>query len=312
MAKDEKVEAFLNSHQVKWEYHPKFKISDIDIPASRTNQARVAKPVNEDQVLVYGLAMENGTNFPAIVLHRRSAKGKAIVIDGNHRLAAAVDLGSAKTIDAYEVKGASEMEILRLTFKANEDNGLALTMDDRIRHALALVAYGASQKAAAADMGIPETRVAKELKKAEAYNRLVQVGVKGLDRLAGSTIARLGSVRSDVVLEALGKGAVTHKLGVADVDQIVTTINKERTEQGQLKLVEEEFKRREKDTSAVGGPKSPVRLPRIVTNLRRVTNGVMNLDEKDLKAIPRDLKKSIGMRCLESAEKLSALGQKLT
>ena len=310
LAQNAEVEAHLDEHGVEWEYHAKFKVSEIDIAASHTNQARVSKPVDEDQVLVYALAMEKGDEFPPVVVHRKSKGGKAIVINGNHRVAAAKMLDK-KVIEAYEVTEATEMQILLLTFTANDKQGLALTMHDRVRHAIALVAYGASQKEAADQMGIKVTVLSKELKKAEAYNRLVALGVKRLEKLPGTSVARLGAITQNPVLKSAAEAVIKTGMSVIDVDAMVVEIRKERSEEDQMMIIKERIQDWDDEQKAVGGPKSPVKVPPIVSNIKRVTNTVEKFDKADLKAIPRDLRADLAVRTASAATKLAAMSSSL-
>ena len=60
--------------------------ADIDVESSKHNQARFLA-LHEETVLAYAAAMEQGDVFPPIIV--TGTKGKYLVLDGNHRIAAA-------------------------------------------------------------------------------------------------------------------------------------------------------------------------------------------------------------------------------
>lgn len=66
--KDQKTEQFLEQGGYHYEYHPHVDFSEIDLKASYENPARLLRRVDEDRAISYALAMEEGTEFPAIVL----------------------------------------------------------------------------------------------------------------------------------------------------------------------------------------------------------------------------------------------------
>lgn len=311
MARDPEIEKFLDAHGVKWHFDEKFKVSDVDIPASRTNQARIQAPIDDEQVLIYSIAMEAGEEFPPLILQRKTARAKAIIVDGNHRLTAKVDMLEKKTFESYVVVGGTDLQNLLLTFKANEKNGLALTLDDRVRHAITLVAYGAKPHDAAKDMGIKLERLQNEIRKAESYNRLSSLGVKRLDRLSGTAISALYGITNDPVLKEIGDMAVDYSFTAADVQDVVATVKLKRSEADQLRVVRDEKARRKKDRDAVGGPKSPVKTPRVVTALRRITNSAVNVKSRELKSIPRELRGDLALRCTEASQRLETVAKDL-
>lgn len=312
MARDKKVEAFLKKLGVKYEYQPKFKITDIDIEASRRNQVRTGAHVNDEQVLVYGIAMDSGEDFPPIVVHRLNPKNKAIVDDGNHRLKAITDVLELKHVEAYVVTEATELQILRLQFKANQTNGLALSMEDRVRHALILVAHGATQKDAAADIGIPVSRVQIALRQQETENRLTAMGVKRIDKLGPTHLNRLGNIKNDDVLRDMATTVIRHRIPVSDVDKFVTKLNKERTVEGQKKLINELGDSFVQDEKVRGGPDSPVkRIPAVVSGLRRTTASILRVTDAELAGVPKELRKDLLVRVQDASVRLQEIAKKL-
>lgn len=313
MAVDKKIESFLKKHGVKSKYEAKFKVTDIDIEASRRNQVRTGMPVDEDQALVYAIAMDSGEDFPPIVLDgRRLPKGKATVIDGNHRLKAITDVLNHKVTEAYVVTDATDLQMLRLMFKANQTNGLALTMQDRIRHAAMLVAHGATQKDAAADIGIPTSRLNNYLKRQETENRLMALGVKRLDRLPDTTMTRLSAIRDDDVLKELASTVIRHRIAMPELERFIPKLRQERLKESQLKMVQELTSAYEREEAVRGGEGTPIkRMPAIVTRLRRDTGSVLRVTDSELSAVPKELRTDLKVACQNAARRLHQLADQL-
>src|SRR4051812_39000956 len=83
------IEADLtDKYAVSWEYLENVGANQFDIETSLKNQARF-EPLHEETVEEYAEAMGRGDLFPAVVAIRRRKNGKLVIIDGNHRLAAA-------------------------------------------------------------------------------------------------------------------------------------------------------------------------------------------------------------------------------
>ncbi len=313
MATDKKIEQFLRKHGVKFEYRAKLKITDIDIESSRRNQVRTGQHVDDDQVLVYGIAMDSGDTFPPIIVDgRKMPKGKGTVVDGNHRLKAITDCLELKTCEAYVITDATELQMLRLLFKSNQTNGLALTMDDRVRHAAILVAHGATQKDAATDIGIPHTRLQTFLKRQDTENRLTALGVKRIDKMTDTVLTRLSSVRDDDVMKELATTVIRYTVPTQEFERFLPKLNKERTKEGQVKLVKELANAYEREEKVRGGKGSPIkRLPAVVTTLRRATGSLLRLTDSEVQTVPAELKADLEVACRNSAQRLIKIADQL-
>jgi hypothetical protein len=142
--KDLKTEQFLNNGGFKWRYLPKVPLSEIDIKASEDNPSRIIRRLNEDLAISYGIAMEAGDEFPAIVLLQldlqsaTAAPGKKYLIaTGVHRVkgAEAID---RKDFDAYVVIEPDKYREEVLIRQLNTIEGQGVTIQDRIAQVLLL------------------------------------------------------------------------------------------------------------------------------------------------------------------------------
>jgi ParB-like chromosome segregation protein Spo0J len=313
MARDKTIEKFLNDQGVKWQYDARFTISRIDIDASRRNQVRTGDHVDEDQVIVYAAAMENGEMFPPIVLDgTRLPRGKAVVADGNHRLKAAKDLMDVATIESYVITEATELQLLLTMFKGNAKNGLSLSRQDRIRHALILVANGATQKKAAEAIGIPTLWVSTAARRQESVNRLMALGVRNITRLADNHLTRFSSIRSNELLKPLAEVIIRHRISTADADRFITRLNKERSQEAQLKLVDEWRKVFEADEIIRGGKETPIeKMPLVVGRIKRVASLVSSISVKELRTVPKEIRGELAERAKFAGEQMIELSSKL-
>lgn len=108
-----KLEDWLDSKGVKWEFHPTLDVDQFDADKSLHNQARF-EPIDEKRVESYVEAMRRGDKFPPVLAHGRM--GKLILAGGNHRLQAAIR--ARKPLDTYVISGDPQTIVL-ITFESN-------------------------------------------------------------------------------------------------------------------------------------------------------------------------------------------------
>jgi len=118
---DPRIERWLTNEAVSWEYVPAVAIAEIDIEASKRNQARVNAPIVDDLVERYTLALIDGNEFPAVIGYRNDA-GRVVLLDGNQRCAAAID-AERSMLDVYVCSGLDDMQRTALCWSANGLNG---------------------------------------------------------------------------------------------------------------------------------------------------------------------------------------------
>lgn len=233
------IEAWLDSHGLTYELR-NIKVSQVDRATSLRNQARIGAPLNDDQVVMYGSAMESGDEFPPIVVYQRPEKKDYVVIDGNHRVAAYDVIGQEK-LNAYVVEKPSDAQITVLTFEANTRHGLPTSIEERVRQAIVLVEHGQPMTKAARMLGIPTRRVEDAVKVRRSDRRADALGVgRRWYELAATSRSTLGAIQNDNVFIAMTKLAVDTHMGVADVTNLVPKVREHMsTEQKALDYIAE-------------------------------------------------------------------------
>jgi hypothetical protein len=123
--RDLKVEQYLDRGRYAYEYIENVPIVRIDKKKSKSNPSRAAIRLDEDRAIQYGLAMESGSDFPAIVLLKldnlSQTEPDLLVISGMHRLAG-FDLSGITKTDAYII---NEPDEYRPAAVRGEEPGLA-------------------------------------------------------------------------------------------------------------------------------------------------------------------------------------------
>lgn len=309
----EEIENWLESNGVtEYSYKPKLSLNKIDARQSRSNQARPLHPIDEDWVIVIAEAYAaNPAVMPPIVVEQLPG-GKFKILDGNHRHTAALMLDMT-TLPAYVItQKLTETQERMLAITANQRHGLSVDLDTRVRHALWLVeARGMKVVEAARVVGAPEHRVSQMVQLERATRRAAAVDHRAPTKLSAGARQRLDNIRNDNVHEALTKLAIETSMGQADVNSLVTAINKQSTETKQLAVIEGERKRREKEILASAGGKVP--MPLAYRNLRGTLSRAVRIDVKavlDAKADP-ELRKQVKAQAKEAITALQKLVEAL-
>jgi hypothetical protein len=234
--------AALDRLGIRYEFVAAFPLGELDVDASRAvwNQARLGDPVDPDHVEELVAELERGVEFPPIIYYRDDA-GKAAVLSGNHRREAYVRVGREE-IPAYDATGLAglrkeDARVLSLIYEANHGHGLPVALDHRVHQALVLIENGYNVRAAAAAVGIPETRVRDHYDAARATRRLeVDLGVDTTN-IPVSAQRRIVNVRNDRVAKAIAEVVPRMDKKTQEVNELVKAVNAERTEEAQLAVV---------------------------------------------------------------------------
>jgi hypothetical protein len=111
----------------------------IDWSGSELNRARTNKALNEETVTDYAAAMENGDQFPMIVLSKGSSKG--YVIAGGHHRAAAWQLFGEDSIRCYVIDKDDEVIKDVLPRVLNRGHGLQQDRKEAIQSAMFVMSH---------------------------------------------------------------------------------------------------------------------------------------------------------------------------
>lgn len=305
MSRVESIEQWLDSHGAAYELKT-IKSASVDRAASHRNQARIAEPVNEETAILYGAAMEQGDQFPPIVV-TTYRDGKYIVIDGNHRVAG-YDLVDAKEFEAYVAKELSDAQRTVLTFEANTRHGLPTSLQERLRQAVHLVQLGTTHKEAARTLGLPLHRVQAAVTGYETDRRLQALGVDRWDRIPATARRRLYNVRSDKVVKEVVKLAVETKMTGADLDALIVRVNASSRgdDDKQLAVVAAERAARKDEIKATAGGR--VGWSRQALSLNSILSRTVRLDPVAIgsDSIGEDMRKRLRARTVEA---MSTLGK---
>lgn len=282
------------------EHHSRrIALGSIDKDASLANQARFLS-LHDDVVITYAAAMEQGDVFPPIVVNKQKS-GKYVVLDGNHRVAAAGLVGFTETT-ALVTDNIATAQAELFTYAANARHGLPTSTDERVNQALFLVARGNRPKEVARALAIPENSLYRAISLKRNADRIVRVGLKP-DHYTDHIVRRLGAIASNTVLLPAADLAHKAKLTSDEVSGLVTEVNKCESERDQLDVVGQwkaRYSGRIKSSSGgkVSLPPNVNRikmLGRIARNIEMTTlpNEVGGLDKAVADDIRRELFESI-------------------
>jgi hypothetical protein len=182
---DLKVEHWLAAHKLKYTYTDKLALETVVVDAQAKENIRLTDELEEDLVVRYGVALENGADFPGIVVYK-DGKGKHGLISGWHRTEA-YRLAERKVIPAYvvELDHSDGLLISVLRRTANTLEGKTLSMAEAIQHGYYLVGQGYKITDAARLLNLP-------IKRLEAYvaankTRLRLAKMEGTEGISLST-----------------------------------------------------------------------------------------------------------------------------
>lgn len=223
---DARAAAMLDAEGVHFEYVPDFELSNIDRDASLGNQARVADEINGDWVEEYREALRRGDRFPALIV-ARTGKSKAVNIDGNHRMVAALDEG-VERFGAYVVRSRpGSMPFRALAAMANARHGHQAPREERLMHAMwAMENKGLSLEKSAAAQNLPVHTLQRRWSQTKADRRAASVDIRMTDWSSlGTTVrSRLGTISTDEGFRAAVKLTIHAALTIREVEEMLTLL----------------------------------------------------------------------------------------
>jgi hypothetical protein len=309
------VTAFLDSYNFTYEFIPALDLSKVNREQSKLNQARIAKPINEEQALMYAVAMEKGDKFPPIVVSKQRGKSgdEFIVMDGNHRVYAADQL-PLPTLPAYVVKDPSPAEVRAFTYAANTKHGLPTSLSDRLRQATHLVDEGkATQSTAARELGVPLHQLRHYMEGWSATKRFTELGQRKYDVIHDTARRKLNTIRSNIVLKAVADLFLEASLSAEDLGDLIRRVNTKREQRDQVAVVEGEREKRKATIKATAGGR--LAIPQVFQTFARTTSMVLNIDEAKLMSglteIPDESREEYGRAASEAGARLMELGMLL-
>lgn len=132
--RDPKTENFLAARGFAFEFVPDMPIAEIDCQEADANPARLRTKLEQDRAISYGIAMEEGADFPAIVSLDVADGRLKRLITGRHRIAGA-GAASRPVLDAYVVRESDPYRVEMLIRTINNIEGRAPGQDEKLLQA---------------------------------------------------------------------------------------------------------------------------------------------------------------------------------
>ena len=312
--------AALERLGIRYEFHPSLALIDLDTDASHAvwNQARLGDPVDPEHVDELVAELERGVEFPPIIFYR-DEDGRAAVLSGNHRREAYARTGREE-IAAYEASGLAglrkeDARVLSLIYEANHGHGLPVSVDHRVHQAMILIENGYNVRAAAAAVGIPESRVRENYDAIRATRRLeVELGVD-TTAIPISAQRRIVNVKNDTVAKAIAELAPQMDKKTQEVNELVKAVNSERTEEAQLAVVAdyaETLRTRGPSTTRRGRPRREEGKGPELRKLDSALGTIIRFDVESLRSgLVHEERERLAGRVAEALEKLNDARQVL-
>lgn len=249
--RDQKTEAFLDRGQWKWKYEPSVPFTAIDITYSADNPARLSRRLDDERVMQYAEEMQDGVEFPGIVLLSPSDREIAQydVATGMHRLSAA-DMAQTKTpkhIDAYIVSEPDRYRRDVLTRSLNTIEGRGANLQEQILHVIYLhEKYKQPLSTLCKEWHLKEASVRLYFRAEQAKRRARQFGFDlehAKPRLSQSILASMNSaLHSDRVFEEVTKFILHHGPSASIVDELCKSVKDIRDEAQALQMIQAHVK----------------------------------------------------------------------
>jgi hypothetical protein len=242
MSTDPRTEALLKKGAYKFQYVAKEPFTNIDLPASEINPARLNRKIDILTVNQYGCAMLDGAVFPAIVLLRQD-RAKHIVATGMHRIKAALDI-KKDWFDAYIVTETDQFRCDALIRLLNSIEGRGDTVRDQLRHVVSLhEIYPKHSLAELATMfNLTKGTVLNSWNEHQGIQRASRLGFdfEGSQRQPQNTIVALNTIGSDLVYVKAAEFVVHFDVPGSEVTEIVKELKEVRHqgEGAEIKIVQ--------------------------------------------------------------------------
>lgn len=269
------IEEWIRSHGATFVLKD-ITLLEVNDRRSLRNQARF-QSLDETLVVTYAEAMQEGAEFPPIVVTKDETPGGYLIIDGNHRYAAA-GLAGKTHIWAYVTEDLTAAQVSVMTFDANTKHGKPSSAEERKQHAIYLVDTGGiNQKEAARMLNVPLKDLQVEMARVRGEKRLVALNVPRWENIARGSRPRLDAIQDDAVFVEAAKLVIDTKIGHNAMSDIVTEINKTHSREDGLAIVAAERERRLSEIKMTVGGR--VKIPTNVNRLLRSLTYAENIDD---------------------------------
>ncbi len=310
--REQRYENWLDQRGVKWEYDPAVVIADIVIDDETRMNIRLTTALDEEKVLTYMISLENGAEFPPLMLFR-DAGGDLRVVNGLHRLAA-YDQSERKETDAYMLQTRDLLVIDTLRRSVNTIEGLASSREASILHALHLIEHGYQATDVARQLSLPYTMLKRRLELKVTGERLAEAGFKPGD-FGRESVMTIGRISRQAQFKRVAQLALDSRLSSDDLKRLAAEVREAPDDEAAMNVIEtwaekpELVQARERGQKGMSRPpSSPLRnIGTYMDRAKRI------METKDLRLgllTPEELE-SLALRAEESAKLLSKLAKEL-
>lgn len=208
--KDPEAEQIMANQGVAWDYTT---LPIGSVAPDLMNRARLDSKLDQELVQDYALHFSEGDQFPSPVAYDMGGDAYRTA-SGNHRLAAALAAG-VETVDAYVISRLNSRLRLRLELAFNDVNGVRVSIRDRVRLAIEIMAQE--------HLEVPEAAIEVRVRPDAIYRQL------RLD----TVVARLGALGfSPTAIHDLGGPTILTLLGQTDSDPALATFATYQSKRG--------------------------------------------------------------------------------
>lgn len=235
---DAKIEEYLDSLHVRYEFIPRANIGDFDVDRSERNNARF-EAIDPKRVEAYAEAMKQGAEFPPTISYGK--REAMIQADGNHRLQARIK-ARKQTMATYLLAKETPGETVTLIMhQMNAKHGMPTTEDERLSAAMHLIDNGTPARDAAAALSIPQRLVVAASAKRTMDQRFLDCGIAPgiVDKLGEGVKRRLSNITTDEGFVEAVDLAVKADLSSTEVNEVVKECNGFRSSSTQVKNIKE-------------------------------------------------------------------------
>jgi hypothetical protein len=223
-------EDLTKTYHVQWSYLREIPLSQFNAAKSRHNQAR-HEAIDDKVVATYAGAMKHGDRFPPVIAYKPAATSDYILIDGNHRLAAA-SVAELATLAVYEVDFETDPRTIALmTFALNTKHGMPTTESERVTQAVYLVENGTNLSMAAAALVLPERLLKAALMRGTADARADAVGFprNKWDTMGQTVKNKLSTIHTDEGFHDATELAYAARLTYIEIQELISAVNSTRS-----------------------------------------------------------------------------------
>lgn len=234
---DSVAESKMRSMGVTYKMVRSVHIEEIDVAASRRNNARLMDPYEDALAHEYADAMAAGDRFPAIIIVKRGGRktNKYMVLSGNHRLGAAIDC-EQEVVDAYILDDWDEKANDIIARSANRWTGKRQERDEALEHARFLIeTYKLTVPAVAPLLSLKVSWLSAALRAEQIRSGLVDLNVRGVENLPHVSLHKLNKLKgSKDVMAVAAEIAVSRGLTSERIVTMVESVAKQSNDDKKL------------------------------------------------------------------------------